>query len=268
MRRCLALVASLALPAALTAQAPKNTGQTAVAVEFEVFADGFGGRLLAAFDSIPAAQYGYRPTPSQQTVGYIAQHLEQANYGQCGLIGGVKRMLTSKDSLADTIKARWPKDTLVARLDASLRYCDAALERLGPLDSPAVLSILLALETDLAEHYSQISVYMRLLNLVPPSALPLKQRTAIDLPASTLSAYVGTYEVAQGLNLVVTVENDALFIQSTPAGEVVRLWPESESDFFVKGVDIQVSFTHDANGTATGLVFRKLGRPRPAKKIR
>jgi hypothetical protein len=268
MRQHVKILAPLLFPAALAAQSASRQSPTAVGIQFVRFADLFGGRLVAAFDSIPAAQYGYRPTASQQTVGYIAQHLENANYNLCEELGEAKHPRTSKDSVPDTLKARWPKDTLVARLDASLRFCDATLERLGQLDSPAVVGTLLAFETDLAEHYSQLAVYMRLLGLVPPSALPSKQRTAIELPAATLAAYVGTYEVAPGLELIVTMKNETLSIRSTPGGALVRLWPESAADFFVKEVDAQVTFTRDLRGAATGLVFHQFGRQRVAPKIR
>lgn len=270
MRRYLTVLALLVLPAALAAQSTSaRESPSAAGMQFLSFADLFGSRLVAAFDSIPAAQFGYRPTASQQTVGYIAQHLEEANYDLCERLGDTKRLRTAKDSLADTLKARWPKDTLVARLDASLRFCDANLERLGQLDSPAVVSTLLAFETDLAEHYSQLSVYMRLLGLVPPSALPVKKRIAINLAAATLSPYVGTYELARGLELVVTMHDDALYIQSKPGGAVVRLWPETAREFFfTKEVDAQVTFTRDARGDVTGLIFDRFGRRRPATKIR
>ena len=176
--------------------------------------------------------------------------------------------MTSKDSLADTIKARWPKDTLVARLDASLLFCDSAIGRVALLQSPALASTLLAFETDLAEHYSQLATYMRLLGMVPPSALPPKRRIAIDLPASALSPYVGLYEMAPGLGHDVTMSNGLLFIRSTMGGPAVRLWPESSSDFFVKEVDAQVTFTRDRDGIVTGLVVHQYGRDRPARKVR
>jgi hypothetical protein len=256
------------IPAALAAQSSAARPRpTAVALQFALIADLFGSRLVAAFDSIPAARYGYRPTASQQTVGYIAQHLETANYSLCEELGHAKHSRTFKDSLADTLKARWPKDTLVARLDASFRFCDAALERLGHLDSPALVRTLLLFETDLAEHYSQLAVYMRLLGLVPPSALPPEQRKSVELPAATLSRYVGAYELAPGLQLVVTMSGGALSIRSTPGGEMVRLWPESAVDFFIKERDAQVTFTRDASGVR-GLVFHQNGRDRLATKIR
>jgi Domain of unknown function (DUF3471) len=264
-----ALVAiGLALPAVLLGQSPATGGSPdGVMLEFERFADLFGGRLVAAFDSIPAARYGYRPTPAQQTLGYVAQHLEGANYGLCERFGDLKHQTTAKDSLADTVKAQWPKDTLVARLEASLRFCDRAMERAGPLRTAALAGSLLAFETDLAEHYSQVATYMRLLGLVPPSALPPKRRTAIELPASALGPYVGAYQMVRGLDIHVTLRDGALFIRSTAGGAPVRLWPESRADFFVKEADAQVTFTRDASGAVTGLVLHQYGRDRPATKI-
>jgi len=267
-RRPLLLIA-LVLPTTLAAQTSQPTASSsAVVAQFVRFADIFGSRLVAAFDSIPANRYDYRPTPVQQTIGYIAQHLENANYGLCERVGTARRPRTSKDSLADTIKAHWPKDTLVARLEASLRFCDAAIERLDAINSAELASTLLGFETDLAEHYSQLSVYMRLLNLVPPSALPPKRRTPIDLPASALGRYVGTYELAKGSELAITIRGAELFVQASTGGAPVRLWPESATDFFVNEVDAQVTFTLDSRGSVNGLVLHQYGRHRPAKKVR
>lgn len=239
----------------------------AVIMQFVRFADIFGSRLVAAFESIPETQYAYRPTPTQQTIGYIAQHLEDANYGLCSRLGNTKRPATAKDSLADTIKARWPKDTLVVRLKASLLFCDDVLERLPALESPAVASTLLAFETDLAEHYAQIASYMRMLGLVPPSALPPSRRTAIVLPASTLAQYAGAYEITPGWELVVAMRDNALTIRSTMGGAAVPLLPESPTDFFVNEADAQVTFSRDASGAVTGLVLHQYGRHRQARKV-
>jgi uncharacterized protein DUF3471 len=237
-------------------------------LQFQRFADIFGSRLVAAFDSIPASRYDYRPTPVQQSIGYIAQHLENANYGLCERFGDLKYQRTAKDSLADTVKARWPKDTLVARLRRSLDFCDTAIERAPRLQSPALASNLLAFETDLAEHYSQLSVYMRLLGMVPPSALRPRARTAIELPASALPQYVGLYEIVPGLEFDVTLRDGVLFVRPTMGGPTVRLWPESANDFFVKEVDAQLTFTRDASGNVSGLVLHQFGRDRTARKVK
>ena len=269
MHRRALIVLALVLPAVLAGQSPPTPDlPNGVMFQFIRFADIFGSRLVTAFDSIPAVKYNYRPTPSQQTIGYIAQHLENANYGLCERLGVLKHPRTPKDSLSDTVKAQWPKDTLVQRLAASLRFCDTAMEGVAKLESPAFASTLLAFETDLAEHYSQISSYMRLLGLVPPSALPPRARVAIELPASALSSYVGVYELAAGLDLDVTLQAGALHIRSSNGGAAVQLWPESNNDFFAKDADAQVTFVRDASGAVSGLVLHQYGRDRPAKKRR
>ena len=267
--RARVVIAIAMLPGVLAAQTPTTREPVdGVMLQFVRFADIFGSRLVAAFDSIPADRYDYRPTPVQQSIGYIAQHLEDANYSLCQRFGEMKHSWTAKDSLPDTVKARWPKDTLVARLRRSLDFCDAALQRVARLQSPLLASNLLAFETDLAEHYSQLAVYMRLLGMVPPSALRPKQRTAIELPASTLARYVGFYEIAPGLEFDVTLRDGSLFVRPTMGGATVRLWPEGTTEFFVKEVDAQITFTRDASGNVAGLVLHQFGRDRAARKVR
>jgi uncharacterized damage-inducible protein DinB len=284
-------VAVLLLPISLYGQqqraATPAPAPNAITMSFEFMAGHYGGWLLTAFDSIPSSKYTYRPTPAQQSVGHIAQHLENANYSLCDRLGSVKHLATRKDSLPDTVKATWPKDTLVSRLRASLAFCDSALARLsdanlddrvpfGPSGSgltalPA--RTLLLFVTDLAEHYSQIATYMRLVGSTPPSALPPKPRTAIDLPTAALSRYVGRYDLppsvlqdAPAFLLEVTLKDGGLYLQ--PEGRpAVRLWPETATDFFVKEVDAQIAFTKDASGTITGLLLRQNGENRAARKV-
>jgi uncharacterized damage-inducible protein DinB len=184
-------LAALVLPMALGAQQPAATPPAnPITASFQAFATRYGNWLTAAFDSIPASKYGFKPTPAQQSVGYVAQHLESANYQLCSLFGGVPATMTAKDSLADTVKAMWPKDTLVARLKASLQFCDAALKRVddaklaeqvsaGPPGQTRMVPrarFALAYVTDLVDHWSQIANYMRLMGMVPPSAMPRPTR--------------------------------------------------------------------------------------------
>src|SRR5437870_6606522 len=70
LMHCRALIVlTLVLPAVLAGQSPPTPElPNAVMLQFVRFADIFGRRLVAAFDSIPAVRYDYRPTPSQQTI--------------------------------------------------------------------------------------------------------------------------------------------------------------------------------------------------------
>jgi hypothetical protein len=126
---------------------------------------------------------------------------------------------------------------------------------------------LVAFVTDLAEHYSQISAYMRLLDMVPPSALPPRKRTPIELSAAELRPYQGAYQVAPGLELRVTMRGDTLFVQSSRGGDPVHLWPERGDSFFVTTVDVQITFTRDTSGEVSGLILHQYGRDRLAKRI-
>ena len=188
MRVTIAGILAVVVSAVVGAQQPVAPGGATRANPIVQTFSGFGyygGWLLAAFDSIPASSYGYKPTPAQQSVGFIAQHLEHANYELCTIIGGAPRPMTARDSLPETAKAAWPKDTLVARLRASLVFCKAALDGLDDRKLAEEITVgapgtgrtayrvrwVILLFTDLAEHYAQLASYMRLLGMVPPSAL-------------------------------------------------------------------------------------------------
>lgn len=279
-------VASLIVPAASAGS--QSASATEVTGSFRSISGLFASRIVQAFDSIPAAKYGFAPTPSQQTVGYIAQHLVDANYALCERFGTTPRPHGADDAVADTIKARWPKDTLVAQLRRSFVFCTAALAtvddaRLGdqvPIGSPESgvkqqrALTLLRYTTDLAEHYAQLASYMRVMGMVPPSSLAPFARTAIELPASVLSRYVGAYDVpasrqfgSPALHLVVTVRDGALMV--APAGQPeARLWPASETDFFLKVSNATVTFTRDLAGGVTGLVVHSNGEDRVGTRAR
>ena len=89
-----------------------------------------------------------------------------------------------------------------------------------------------------------------------------------------LSRYVGVYEVvpspqfgSPGLRLDVTLRDGAFVVK--PAGQpAARLWPETETDFFFKEINAQITFTHDATGEVTGLVLHLNGENRPGKKLK
>jgi len=281
-RRFTALL--LLVPLSLHAQ---KRPDTSTVLAFRFFARHYGDLLVAAFDSIPESKYGFHPTPPQQTIGYIAQHVENANWGLCGRLGTATHAESAKDRLPDTTKAHWPKDTLVARLKASLAFCDSAMAKLddAKLEQHVAFGAasanmrelpsraLLAFVTDLAEHYSQLSAYMRAMTMTPPSALGSSGR-AITLSPSALQPFVGTYDLpasawqdAPAIMLDVTLENGALRL--TPRGRTgVRLWPSSPTEFFIKEVDAQVTFTRDRTGRATQLVLHQNGEDRVARKVK
>ena len=195
MKRLGALLVAVALPAALAAQQPSNGAPVT-----DPITTAFRGRIVAlhrniaqAFDSIPESKFGYKPTPAQLSIGYIAQHLAEDNYFFCNEFGAMKATVPAKDtSTPDSVKARWPKDTLVAKLKASFAFCESAINQVddaklsdeitmtygGNSRKAPRASMVLGHVIDMADHYSQIANYMRLNGLVPPTALPRPGRAS------------------------------------------------------------------------------------------
>jgi len=181
-------ILALALPMFLGAQQPAGTPPAnPITASFRGRTMSLQRNVAQAFDSIPEAKFSYRPTPAQLTIGYIAQHVASDNYIFCNTFGPMKATLSAKDTTtADSIKATWPKDTLVAKLKASLTFCENAFAQLNDanlVDQVAMtfngntrnttrVSMVLGHALDLADHYSQLANYMRMNNILPPTALP------------------------------------------------------------------------------------------------
>ncbi|HEU5217448.1 MAG TPA: hypothetical protein VFU23_02245 [Gemmatimonadales bacterium] len=111
--------------------------------------------IAQAFDSIPEAKFGYKPTPAQLTIGYIAQHVASDSYLFCDQFGAKKSSLPAIGQLED------------GRLGDQVTLSFGGRSR----DVPRI-SMVLGHALDLADHYSQLANYMRLLGMLPPSALP------------------------------------------------------------------------------------------------
>ena len=188
--------AALILPASLAAQNPPAAAPTAPPTDpvtgvFRTRTMGLQRNLAQAFDSIPEAKFSYKPTASQQTIGYIAQHLATDNYIFCNAFGAMKGTREAADtSTADSIKAKWPKAQLIAKLKESFTFCENAFAQLNDANLSEQVEVsfganktmrpraamVLGHALDMADHYSQIANYMRLNNMLPPTALPRPTR--------------------------------------------------------------------------------------------
>jgi hypothetical protein len=131
--------------------------------------------LVGAAEVMPADKYAYKPTPAQRTFGEIVVHLIQGNDFLCGAIGGVKAPERSKIAATDS------KEALVARLRETFQFCDTALAKLDDSKlteqlpffggkTMARAAVELVTVGDWADHYSQSAIYLRLNNLLPPTA--------------------------------------------------------------------------------------------------
>jgi hypothetical protein len=180
----LALLAPIGLAAQ---QPPAAQPANPVATAFRTRIAGLHRNIAQAFDSIPASKFNFKPTPAQLSIGYIAAHVADDNYFFCNNFGAMKGTRPAEDTAtADSVKATWPKDKLIASLKQSFAYCDQAIAQLddaklgesvtitfgGNSRTVARAGMVLGHALDLADHYSQLANYMRLNNILPPTALP------------------------------------------------------------------------------------------------
>lgn len=100
-----------------------------------------------------------------------------------------------------------------------------------------------------------------------PKPAPPKQRAAIDVSAQVLATYVGSYQLAPGFTMEISLKDGALYGQPTDQ-PAVRLWAESETEFFLKEVDAQITFERDAQGRVTALVLHQNGQHAKGPKVR
>ena len=182
---------SLALPVCLAAQPAASPQPNPITAAFRTRTMSFQRNLAQAFDSIPESKFSYKPTPAQLSIGYIAQHLASDNYFFCNNFGAMKATIPALDSAtADSVKAKWPREELVTKLKASFAFCEAAFAQIddakladavvmtfgGTTRNTTRANMVLGHALDMADHYSQLANYMRLNNIVPPTALPRPAR--------------------------------------------------------------------------------------------
>jgi CubicO group peptidase (beta-lactamase class C family) len=91
------------------------------------------------------------------------------------------------------------------------------------------------------------------------------QREAVLDPA-IYARYAGDYEITPEFILTFRTRDGRLFTQATGQTEL-EVFASSETEFFFKAVDAQITFTVDA-AVVTGLVLHQNGQNMPAPKIR
>ena len=94
-----------------------------------------------------------------------------------------------------------------------------------------------------------------------------KEYKAIKLEAKILDAYVGDYQLAPNFVITISREGDQFFAQATGQGKL-ELFAETETDFFFKVVDAQVTFVKGDKGQVTSLVLHQNGVDQRATKIK
>jgi CubicO group peptidase (beta-lactamase class C family) len=99
-----------------------------------------------------------------------------------------------------------------------------------------------------------------------PPRQPLKERKAVIVDSTVLDGYVGRYGELPNLILTIKRDGDHLSIQENDEPKQ-ELFAESESKFFSKLNDDELTFQVDPQGRATAMVLHVGGKDIPLKRI-
>jgi hypothetical protein len=165
------------IPALLWLAASAAVAQTANPIS-SALRDILPGRQknsIAAVEAMPADKFNYKPSADQMTFGHLVAHMIDANNLLCSRAAGVDAPKVEEAKDTDS------KDKLVAGLKTSFDFCSATLAKMddsklgeategfgGKQVTRGYMS--LALASNLADHYAEASMYLRLNGILPPSA--------------------------------------------------------------------------------------------------
>lgn len=170
-------IATLALafaPAVLAQSKPTETISSPVASTVQQMEERQSKNLIGAAEEMPADKYSYHPTPEQMSFAHLMVHVAEANNNWCARIAG-EQPREMKLSESDS------KDALTKAVKDSFAYCGQVLAKADDSGMGTAIALpggrtvtraaaFIYLVTGWADHYAAAAMYLRLNNLLPPSA--------------------------------------------------------------------------------------------------
>jgi uncharacterized damage-inducible protein DinB len=131
------------------------------------------GELLKSAEKMPEEYYSFKPVDTVRSYGQIVGHVADAQYLFCSIALG------EKNPGLDIEHTKTSKADLIAALQAAFAYCDKAYDtmtdamalqtiKLFDNDAPRLSALTVNNIHDM-EHYGNLSTYLRIKGLVPPS---------------------------------------------------------------------------------------------------
>ena len=181
-RLCLASAVLLVAAATVNAQTPAPAPAAAPAAQPQTITasagvkrawDGIKRNVSEAAEKMPEANYSFKPTPDVRSFGELVGHVAASQHSVCARVkGDPPPDLRNHEKL--TAKA-----DLVKVLQDSIAACDAVY---GAATDESLVKLMKVGQNEIApvsalwgnishsnEHYGNMSTYMRLKSLVPPS---------------------------------------------------------------------------------------------------
>ena len=94
----------------------------------------------------------------------------------------------------------------------------------------------------------------------------VSSRTEAEIDPAVFDEYVGRYQLARNVLVTVSREEERLFVQLT-GQQRFEVFPESETRFFLRAVEAQVSFGRDDSGAVDHLVVHQNGADQRAVRL-
>jgi uncharacterized damage-inducible protein DinB len=130
--------------------------------------------VLKAAEKMPADSYSFRPTDDVRTFAEVLGHIADATYGICGGAIGEKAPSISVE------KTKKTKPEVISALKEAFTYCDGVwagmtsdkmLETATMFGGPKTRVSILDFNTGHTyEHYGNLSTYLRMKKIIPPSS--------------------------------------------------------------------------------------------------
>jgi hypothetical protein len=173
-----ACLASAVVQAQTSPSAPAAPVKDPVTASLKILLPRSQKNTIGAIDAMPADKFNYKPTADQVSFAHLVAHIANSNNGLCAKAANVP------DPKVDEAKETDGKDKLLAAAKASFDFCGEAL---GKMDDsklgdnidlfgrqlPRAVAAL-AVASSWADHYAAAAMYLRLNNILPPSAQPKK----------------------------------------------------------------------------------------------
>jgi hypothetical protein len=159
---------------ALSAQGPAPAPAVGPAAEIQAYYNRLKPNVIKAAEKMPDADYQYKPTPDIRTYARIVNHITEAQQHTCSALNGTT--FDPKSVPSDTAD----KATIVAGLKASFDACDKAYGALTDANVAELVGTAPRQRSRIGmawgnashdnEQYAELSTYLRLKNIVPPTA--------------------------------------------------------------------------------------------------
>lgn len=93
-----------------------------------------------------------------------------------------------------------------------------------------------------------------------------RPRTQVAIDPTVYSDFAGYYQLQDGPFYVVTARDGSLFTRVVGQADI-EIFPESETQFFMKVLPVQVTFNREDDGSVNSLVHHQNGSDTPAQRV-